>query len=103
MIAEKVEKLAKAKKRLMNENIIVFTSDVDWASEYAVESVLKVVKNYNILMTVFLTHPSHVLDAAIKENRVQGGLHPNFTENSSQGDTFEDVIKYCFALYPQAE
>jgi aminoglycoside N3'-acetyltransferase len=97
------EQLAKAKKTLSGENIVVFTCDTDWASDWAIRQALAFAGEYAAPLTVFMTNPSEALSAAISDGEVQGGLHPNFMPDSSQGGNREAVMDYCFALCPKAE
>ena len=97
-----IEILAKAREKLTNETILVFTCDIDWASDYAIGQTLALCKEYSIPLTVFITHKSSVIESAPKE-LVNIGLHPNFMSGSSQGNSIEEVLDFLFALHPNAE
>lgn len=101
--AKLLQGLKKAKSELASETILCFTSDVDWASEYSIAETLALFEGYRIPLTMFITHPSAVCAKAISEGRIQGGVHPNFSPDSSQGCTIDEVLDYCFSLLPQAE
>jgi len=94
--------LEQLKINLSKETVFCFTSDIDWASEYAVEKTLEYFKSADIPLTTFLTHESPILSRAINANEIHAGIHPNFLPGSSQGDSFDSVIDFCFRLLPNA-
>lgn len=97
----KLAKLEKARAILQNQNLIVFTMDVDWASEYAIAQTLNYFENNEIPLTVFLTHKSKVCTEALRQGKIKGGIHPNFLPDSSQGKNFNEVIEFCYTLLPE--
>ena len=100
---EILKKLDRARELLRERDVVCFTVDIDWASEYACQQALNFFEERNIPITVFLTHPSEVLSEALAAGKVRGGLHPNFMPDSSQGHTYEEVVDYCFRLLPNAQ
>jgi hypothetical protein len=101
-VNELKNKLDALRKELSQQPLFCFTSDVDWASEYAVEQSLQYFRKFSIPVTFFLTHKSDVLDNAIQKGLVHAGIHPNFLPESSQGNSFDEVIDFCFNLLPNA-
>lgn len=99
----KLEQLHKAREILNQKVVVVFSMDIDWASEYAVSKTLEYFLEKEIPLTAFLTHPSQVLSDALSRGDIKGGIHPNFMPDSSQGKNFDEVIKYCFNLLPDAK
>lgn len=97
-----LEKLRKARGFLNNEVVVVFSMDIDWASEYAVSKTLEYFEEKEVPITAFLTHKSEVLQTALKQGKIKGGIHPNFMPDSSQGGSFDEVINFCFDLLPNA-
>ncbi len=95
-------KLEEFRKIISNKTIISFTSDIDWASDYAIDKTINYFEENNIAVTMFLTHPSKVIDFALEQKRIKVGLHPNFMPDSSQGKNYDEIIDYCFNLYPDA-
>ena len=88
----------------MREPYFCFTSDIDWASEAAIDSMLRLFDTYSIPLTPFITHDSPVLrtryaTTALKE-RV--GLHPNFLAGSTHGGDVSHVIDHVQRLWPEA-
>ena len=100
---EILEKLDTAREKLSQRDVACFTVDIDWASEYACQQTLRFFEEHGIPITVFLTHPSKVLDEALHAGKIRGGLHPNFMPDSSQGSTYKEVVDYCFRLLPDAQ
>lgn len=98
-----LEKLDRAREELAQRDVVCFTVDIDWASEYACQQALDFFEEHGIPITVFLTHPSQVLAQALAEGKIRGGLHPNFMPDSSQGGTYQEVVDYCFRLLPDAQ
>ena len=81
---EILEKLDVVRENLSHRDVVCFTVDIDWASEYACQQTLRFFEEHGIPITVFLTHPSKVLDEALHAGKIRGGLHPNFMPDSSQ-------------------
>jgi len=99
---KKLAQLRKAREILSDKVVVVFSMDIDWASEYAVSKTLEYFDEQNIPITAFLTHHSDVLKNALEEGKIKGGIHPNFMPDSSQGGNFDEVINFCFDLLPDA-
>lgn len=79
----------------MNSDII-FTIDVDWACESAIDETLNYLQSQNITPTVFTTHRSKRLDASMEQ--IEVGLHPFFDRNSSHGSTIQEVVSHVMSL-----
>lgn len=73
-------------------NSLIFTIDIDWASEAAIEETLLFFYNHNIKPTIFNTHHSRAIEKAITS--VDIGLHPFFGHNSSHGRSINEVVKF---------
>ncbi len=84
-----------------NEDCICFTTDLDWAPEKAIEQMLDFFKEYEICPTVFVTHESEI----IKKNgrKINLGIHPNFVQPSSHGNSITNIIDYCQNLVPDTK
>ncbi len=98
-----INKLNKAREELSKNNIICFTSDMDWASDYAIKAMFEYFDSENIPVTAFITNPSKVVDEYKKSGKIKCGIHPNFMPDSSQGKDYDEVIDYCFNLLPDAK
>lgn len=97
-----LEKLDKAREILNEESIVCLTMDIDWASEYAIQQSLNIFKARKLPLTVFITHKSAVIEDALSLGKIKCGIHPNFMPGSSQGNTYQEVVDFCFDLLPEA-
>lgn len=88
---------------LSSRRIFCFTSDIDWASEYAIKKTAEFFGDFGIAPTMFLTHKSEAADSLVRSGAADAGIHPNFLPGSSQGDSFEEVIDFCLRLLPDAK
>lgn len=88
--------LGAVKKKLREGNYICFTTDLDWAPEIAIEKTLKMFRSNQIRPTVFVTHPSQIVNSFADD--IDLGIHPNFIAPSSQGETQDEIIDYCMKL-----
>ena len=87
---------------MFNKPVFVFTTDIDWASEYCIQTLLTAMRERDVLPTAFATHESPVLSAASASGHVKVGLHPNFLPGSTHGETRDEVVKHVFTLFPEA-
>ncbi len=79
------------------------TSDIDWASDYAISDFVNNLSELGIKPTIFATHKSGVIDSLISSEQIEIGVHPNFFPGSSHGNTEQEVIDYVCSMYPQAK
>ncbi len=79
---------------------VILTCDVDWAPEYAIESVINLIAKYGFKINIFATHKSEVL--LKKHEHVNIGLHPDFTR-PSQKDWFDKKILNLKEIYPNSK
>lgn len=84
------------------EPVFCFTSDIDWASEDVLKEYFIIVNKYNIKPTLFLTHQSAVIDVNFLNKKIERGIHPNFMNNSSHGDSYKDIVENCIKFAPEA-
>jgi hypothetical protein len=84
--------------------VFCFTTDVEWAPEWAIAEVLSFFRERSLPLTPFLTHASAVLDEHYDQPGMRGHvqLHPNFLPGSTHGSTREEVIDTVFGLWPDA-
>jgi hypothetical protein len=80
----------------------VLTSDLDWASEYCIENFLSIIDQFSIKATIFVTHESAAIRRASDEGRIELGIHPNFLQQSTHGDSINSVLKHVLDLVPRA-
>jgi len=87
----------------MGKPIFCFTSDMDWASEAALNIQQAIYDEFAVTPTYFVTHRSGLIEKLRAENRIELGIHPNFLPNSSHGNSFEEVIDTVLKLVPDAK
>jgi hypothetical protein len=87
---------------LFDKPVFVFTTDIDWASEHCIQSLLSAMTERGVVPTAFATHQSPVLATAEKAGEAIIGLHPNFLPASSHGETREQVVEHIHNLFPTA-
>ena len=78
------------------------TFDIDWAPDFCVASILDALNNKGIIGTFFVTHQSDVVSDLIRSGH-NVGIHPNFLQNSSHGQSVESVIEYLLKIVPDAD
>ena len=77
------------------------TFDIDWAPDWAVADVLRMLAEHSTPATFFVTHASETLKDIAREGH-EIGIHPNFLAGSSHGDVPLDVMRAVLQLAPQA-
>src|SRR5262245_51696430 len=89
---------------LQRQPVFVFTTDIDWAPEWAIQEMLRLFDHEQMPLTPFLTHDSAALRAryGTPSMRARAGLHPNFLPGSSHGERPEQVIDSVCRLWPEA-
>ena len=75
---------------------LAVTVDLDWACEAAIEETLDFLDERRVPATVFATHRSARVEAAL--GHLEVGLHPYFGEDSSHGRSVGEVIRYVLDL-----
>lgn len=81
--------------------VFCFTSDVDWASEDVMTEYFNIVNALDIKPTLFVTHKSEVIESNFKLGKIERGIHPNFLDNSSHGNSFKEIIDTCVQFAPE--
>ena len=64
--------------------------------------LLRFFREAGLPVTVFLIHHSAEIERAKTAGEIKCGIHPNFMPDSSQGDTYQKVVDFCFDLLPDA-
>lgn len=82
--------------------IFCFTSDIDWASEAVLKIFADKLQALPLKLTLFMTHPSVVIDEWAKKSAINLGIHPNFLPDSSHGSSYKSVIDTCMSIVPEA-
>jgi len=88
--------------KVINYPMFCLTSDVDWASDYAISDFVSLVVNYGIKPTLFATNKSSILEEFRTSGTIDVGIHPNFLTDSTHGDDYLSVIERVFKDFPYA-
>ena len=82
---------------------VALTLDVDWAPEIAIDSVAEQLVAHRVRATWFITHMSPAVERLRRHPELfELGIHPNFLQGSSHGDTPSEVLRHCLSLVPDA-
>jgi hypothetical protein len=82
---------------------LCFTTDIEWAPDWAIRDLFELADRHGVPFTPFLTHRSEYLARRLMEdNAGDVGLHPNFLAGSTHGATVDEVIATTQALWPEA-
>lgn len=81
-----------------------FTTDIEWAPEWAISSLFDLADAYDVPLTPFVTHDSAYLRRRFAgSSKADGvGIHPNFLPGSTQGASVVEVIEHMTNLWPEA-
>lgn len=79
----------------------VITFDCEWAPDFILEDIFGLLEKYQVKSTWFVTNKSDFLKN--KNKLIEFGIHPNFFPNSSHGDNFESVMKFCKKIVPESK
>ena len=82
---------------------IVFTCDIDWASETVILDTLGLFEKYKIKCTLFATHLSKAIEYCDK-GLFEVGIHPNFNKSLIEGkeETAQETVESLIRLFPEA-
>jgi hypothetical protein len=85
---------------------LCFTTDIEWAPDWAIRDLFELADQHGVPLTPFLTHRSDYLERRLGMRDVISsgnvGVHPNFLPGSTHGATVDDVIATTKALWPDA-
>jgi hypothetical protein len=82
--------------------VFCFTSDIDWASEDVMSLYFEIVNDLDIKPTLFCTHHSDIIQANFEDRKIERGIHPNFLEGSSHGNSFKEIVETCMKFAPES-
>ncbi len=87
---------------MFNEYLI--TIDVDWSADPIIAEVANYLITNKIKSTWFITHDSQEIRKLFDHQDIfELGIHPNFSEASTQGKTPRDVMRHLQKIVPQAK
>ena len=88
---------------LFSKSQFILTFDVDWVPDFIMEPVIKTLKTNKLKSTWFVTHQSDILDELQNDELFEFGIHPNFRNGSSHGDTPDQVLASMKRIVPRAQ
>jgi hypothetical protein len=95
--------LAAVRAYTLETSPLCFTTDIEWAPEWAIRDLFELADEYGVPFTPFLTHRSAYLAQRLRDDDAADvGLHPNFLPGSTHGATVDEVIATTKALWPDA-
>jgi len=85
-------------------NKIAITIDVDWTLDEVIAKIAILLIKYTLKATWFVTHNSLEIQKLKKYPELfELGMHPNFAENSTQGENFKEIMNFLFKIVPGAK
>jgi hypothetical protein len=81
---------------------VAITLDVDWAPDFMIDDAARVLVERGVRATWFVTHRSPAVERLSETPLFELGLHPNFLDGSTHGDSWEAVLAHCVELVPDA-
>ena len=81
-----------------------FTTDIEWAPEWAIEELFALAERHDVPLTPFVTHESAAVRKRFSDpaRRRLAGVHPNFLPGSTHGADVPAVIDHVLRLWPEA-
>lgn len=77
------------------------TFDVDWAPDSSIELVRLLLAESNVVATFFATHQTDVIKDLMRDGH-EIGLHPNFLDDTTQGESPIQIVSNLLDLFPEA-
>lgn len=82
------------------------TFDIDWAEDFVIEPLIKILEAKGVKATWFVTHYTPLLQRLHENPNFELGIHPNFNNllngNDNNSRNSKEVIQKLLALIPQA-
>ncbi len=95
--------LAAVRAYTLETSPLCFTTDIEWAPDWAIRDLFELADQHGVPLTPFLTHRSQYLARRLMEDDTADvGLHPNFLPGSTHGATVDEVIATTQAFWPDA-
>lgn len=83
---------------------IAITFDVDWAPDFVIEDIADILEKHNVCSTWFITHESPALERLRANPELfELGIHPNFLEGSSHGNSPDEILSHLLSIVPDAK
>lgn len=82
---------------------IFLTIDIDWAPDEQIDFFVDIFLEHQIKATIFITHYSKAIQRILDASHLfEIGIHPNFQQNSTQGNNFKEVMNNLLSIAPTA-
>lgn len=82
---------------------VVLTFDLDWAPDFAIDSVADLLVERRTRATWLITHASPAVDRLRQHaDLFELGIHPNFRSGSTHGSAIDSVLEHCMEIVPEA-
>jgi len=89
------------KMNLIQDAII--TLDIDWAPDFAIDTIAQILIDYQVKATWFVTHFSPAIERLNQQRDLfELGIHPNMLPGSTHGISDDEVLTYMKQLVPDA-
>lgn len=79
---------------------VCLTFDTDFAPDYMIEHVLRLLKQWDARATFFATHRSQALLDLLDDERYEIATHPNLSPTTTQGRDLTGIIENLRSAYP---
>ncbi|MDG6218715.1 MAG: hypothetical protein QCI00_04660 [Candidatus Thermoplasmatota archaeon] len=84
-------------------NTHILTFDIDWAPDWCISDIAKILIEKEIKSTWFVTHDSPAIRHLSEyPDLFELGIHPNFQNGSTQGNSPKEVMEYLLNIIPDA-
>jgi len=81
----------------------ILTLDVDWAPDFMIEYVSELLIKQGVHATWFITHDSPAIQKLFENKLFEIGIHPNFDQNSTQGENPRSILSNLKSIAPNAK
>jgi len=83
--------------------MFALTFDADWAPDFVLEYVDKILTEQKVKATWFITNESPYLEKLKQNSLFELGIHPNFASNSTQGNDPSSILENLKKIIPNAK
>jgi hypothetical protein len=80
----------------------IITIDVDWAPDFAIDAVARLLRDAGVAATWFVTHDCDAVRRLRTDPLAELGVHPNFLPGSSHGSDPAEVLRHVLSIVPSA-
>jgi len=88
---------------LVMEHQVLITLDIDWAPDFMINFVKDILVEKKVKATWFITHNSNYVKELEKIDFFELGIHPNFSNTSTQGKNIEDILSNLKRIVPNSK